>query len=261
MEEPVRRVEIVRAYADGTFERVADEILIESCLTLEVDGKEEASVLLTPGFETEWALGHLACRRMIRSMEDIAKIRVEPGRVRVERSVAREGIPLKTRVLHTASTRMVEGSQVVEKEPDTLSVEWRMPLKTLNAAIADLAEAPLFRRTGSVHVAVLGSVTGHPRFRVEDAGRHNAVDKAVGWALTQGMNLSDCFLAVSGRLPADMVCKAIGARIPLMASVSAATADGVDAAARCGITLIGFARQGRMNVYSVPERILGYVGN
>jgi FdhD protein len=75
------------------------------------------------------------------------------------------------------------------------------------------------------------------------------------------MDLSGCFLAVSGRLPADMVYKAIGARIPLMASVSAATANGVDAAVRGGITLIGFAREGRMNVYSVPERILGYAGN
>ena len=257
MEDAIRRIGIVRAYANGTFERKPDEVLEESPLVLELDGKEEAAVILTPGHEKEWALGHLACRRMILSMEDVSSVAVEPGRVRVDRKVAREGIPLKTRVLHTASTRMVEGTQVRENWPDALPVEWSLPYETLQAAIAELAEAPLFRRTGSVHVAVLGSVSGHARFRVEDVGRHNAVDKAVGWALQEGLDLSGCYLAVSGRLPADMVYKAIGARIPLLASVSAATAGGVDAALSGGITLIGFAREGRMNIYSVPERVSG----
>jgi FdhD protein len=260
MEEAIRRVGIVRAYANGTFERRPDEVLEESPLVLELDGREEAAVILTPGHEKEWALGHLACRRMILSMEDVAAISVEPGRVRVDRKVAREGIPLKTRVLHTASTRMVEGTQVRENCPDALPVEWSVPFETLHAAIVELAEAPLFRRTGSVHVAVLGSVSGPARFRVEDVGRHNAVDKAVGWALLEGIDLARCYLAVSGRLPADMVYKAIGARIPLLASVSAATAGGVDAAIRGGITLIGFAREGRMNIYSLPERVSGSGG-
>ena len=62
-------------------------------------------------------------------------------------------------------------------------------------------------------------------------------------------------LITSGRLPEDMVLKGAGAKIPLMASISAATADGADAARRCNMTLIGFARNGRFNVYSVPERI------
>ena len=258
VEEAVRRVDIIRAFSDGSFERMQDEMLEERNLTLELDGQEEALAILTPGHEKEWALGHLACRRMILSMEDVASVAVEPGRVRVVRKVVREGIPLKKRLLHTASARSVEGTQVRENWPDALPVEWSLPFETLRASIAELAEAPLFRRTGSVHVAVLGSVSGHAGFRVEDVGRHNAVDKAVGWALLEGLDLSACYLAVSGRLPADMVYKAIGARIPLLASVSAATAGGVDAALAGGITLIGFAREGRMNVYAYPERILGY---
>lgn len=260
MEEAIRRVEIVRAYANGTFERRPDEVLEESPLVLEMDGGEEAAVILTPGHEKEWALGHLACRRMILSIEDVAGVSVEPGRIRVNRKVPRKGIPLETRILHTASTRMVDGTRVGEDWPDALPVEWSVPFETLQEAISELAEAPLFRRTGSVHVAVLGSVSGHARFRVEDVGRHNAVDKAVGWALLQELDLAGCFLAVSGRLPADMVSKAIGARIPLLASVSAVTAGGVDAAIRGGITLIGFAREGRMNIYSVPGRVTGAGG-
>jgi len=261
MEEPVLRMGIVRAYADGTFEKISDEILVENSLVLEVDGKEEAEVILTRGFEKEWALGHLACRRMIRSMEDVDAVCIEPGRVRVFRKVAWEGIPLNSRFLSTASTRMVKGEHVREERPGALPLEWSLPFETLQGAIAELAEAPLFRRTGSVHVGLLGSGTGHVRFRVEDVGRHNAVDKAVGWGLMQGVPLSDCFLAVSGRLPADMVYKAIGAGIPLVASVSAPTANGVAAALQGGVTLIGFAREGRMNIYTFPERGLGYSQN
>jgi len=257
MEETVRRIEIVRACANGSFEQRTDEVLEEKNLILEVDGREEAAVILTPGYEREWALGHLACRRMILSLGDVSTVSVESGKVRVHLKVAREGIPLISRVLHTASTRMLEGSRVRENRPDPMPVRWSIPFGTLQQAILDLAEDPLFRRTGSVHVAVLGSASGQILFRVEDVGRHNAVDKAVGWAFLEGTDLSDCFLAVSGRLPADMVHKAIGAGIPLLASVSAPTAGGVDAALAAGITLIGFAREGRMNVYSFPERIRG----
>ena len=258
MEEAVRRVGIVRAFGNGRFERRTDEVLEEETVSLVVDGREEASVILTPGNEEEWALGHLACRRMILSMADVASLEVEPGRVLLARRVAREGIPLKTRIVHTASTRLVERSRVMEALPRPLPVDWTVPFEAVQEAIAELSAAPLFGRTGSVHVVVLVSVEKDgERFRVEDVGRHNAVDKAAGWAIRKNLDLSRTFLAVSGRLPADMVLKAIGARVPLLASVSAATAAGVDAALEGGVTLIGFAREGRMNIYSVPERIEG----
>ena len=259
MEEAVRRVGIVRAFGNGRFERRTDEVLEEKTVSLVVDGREEASVILTPGNEEEWALGHLACRRAILSMDDVASLEVAPGRVLLARRVTREGIPLKTRLVHTASTRLVERSRVMEALPRPLPVDWTVPFETVQEAIAELSAAPLFGRTGSVHVVVLVSVEKDgERFRVEDVGRHNAVDKAAGWAIRKNLDLSRTFLAVSGRLPADMVLKAIGARIPLLASVSAATAAGVDAALEGGVTLIGFAREGRMNIYSVPERIEGY---
>lgn len=259
MDEAVRRVGIVRACGNGRFERRTDEVLEEKTVSLVVDGREEASVILTPGNEEEWALGHLACRRMILSMEDVASLEVEPGRVVLTRRANREGIPLKTRILHTASTRLVERGRVMDALPRPIPVEWTVSFETVQQAVAGLSEGPLFGRTGSVHVVVLVSVEKEGvRFRVEDVGRHNAVDKAVGWAVRKELDLSRTFLAVSGRLPADMVLKAIGARIPLLASVSAATAAGVDAALEGGVTLIGFAREGRMNIYSLPERIDGY---
>lgn len=245
-----------KVFASGEAGTRQDEVLEESPLVLELDGREEAAVILSPGDEKYWALGHLRCRRMILSMEDVAEISVEPGRIRVMRKKARQGIPLRSRVVHTASTRLLEGSDVHESWPESLTPGWSIPFGAVQTAVKDLGRAPLFRRTGSVHVAVLASLTGRTLFRVEDVGRHNAVDKAVGWALRHGVNLGEGFMAVSGRLPADMVYKAIGVGLPLLASVSAVTASGIDAAEKGGITLIGFAREGRMNVYTHPERIL-----
>lgn len=257
METPVRQMEILRAFRDGTCRPWTDELLEEVPLTLEVDGLEEAQVILTRGNEELWALGNLACRRRILSREDVEDLSLEPGRVRVTRRTPREGIPPLARRLHTAATRLVDPKDLEAARLGPLKVRWSLPFASLEGAVTQLAEGPLFRKTGSVHVAVLVSTTTSRRFLVEDVGRHNAVDKAVGWALKEGLEPEDCFLAVSGRLPADMVYKAQGARIPLLASVSAATAAGVDAARRGGITLVGFAREGRMNVYAWPERIEG----
>ena len=238
MEEAVRRVEMVRAFGNGTFERRTDEVLEEKAFVLELDGRQEASVILTPGFKKEWAIGHLACRGLIRSIGGLAGVSMEEGQIRVTR------IP-------TAQTPLPRDGTVF------LPLEWDMPLKTVLEAVDSLSEGPLFRRTGSAHVALLASVCGKSRFLAEDAGRHNAIDKAVGMALLGGQDLSNCFLALSGRLPSDMVEKAARAGIPLVASVSAATAGGVDAALRWKITLIGFARGGRANVYTFPERVSG----
>lgn len=255
MERAIKEIEIWRVFSSGEVETRPDEVLEESSFILEVDRREEATVILSPGEEKYWALGHLRCRRMILSMDDVEEISLGPGRIRIVRKVTREGIPLKNRFVHTASTGLVEETRVREAWPTPLPIRWSVTFPAIHTAVEDLARAPLFRRTGSVHVALLASLSGERLFRVEDVGRHNAVDKAVGWALCHGVDLQEAFMVVSGRLPADMVYKAIGAGIPLLASVSATTASGVEAAEWGGITLIGFAREGRMNVYTHPQRI------
>ena len=89
----------------------------------------------------------------------------------------------------------------------------------------------------------------------EDIGRHNAIDKVIGDMLLKGLDFEDVFLTSSGRLTGDSVLKAIRAKIPIVASFSAAIESGIRLAFGYGITLIGFARGGRMNVYTHPERI------
>ena len=246
--------DIIRMFSDGTVKMIDDDMIVEKRMILEVDGSREAVVIFTPGEEDLWALGNLYCRRMIESIKDIRSIKEDDGRIIVERSNKREGWKLESRFLHTSSGAFLQ-EQRENNATSFLPVEWQISFDAIMSGIDWISEAPLFRQTGSVHVAAVLSPEGEKFFRTEDVGRHNAVDKAVGWLLKNSIKTSDAVLITSGRLPEDMVLKGAGAGIPLMASISAATADGTDAARRCNMTLIGFARNGRFNVYSAPGRI------
>ncbi|QTX32426.1 formate dehydrogenase accessory sulfurtransferase FdhD [Aminithiophilus ramosus] len=244
-----------KVFRSGQVETFDDDLLRERTLTLVVDGKEEAVVVLSPGDEELWALGHLFSKRMIGSRDEILSVETTADGLSVRRRLPLRGLTPESRPVRRASAGPSEACGG-RKAPPPLPVRWALEAASLFEAVDALAEGPLFRRTGSAHVALLASKEGRPLFRVEDGGRHNAMDKAIGWAVREGIDLADCFMALSGRLAADMVRKALDAGLPLLASVSAATASGVETAAAGGVTLVGFVRKGKMNVYSVPERIV-----
>jgi FdhD protein len=118
------------------------------------------------------------------------------------------------------------------------------------------AAQPLFDRTGGVHAAAEVAFDGAVVAVREDVGRHNAVDKVVGRAALAGsLPLAGRVLALSGRVAFELVQKAAIAGFPVVVAVGAPTSLAVDAASRLGVTLVGFVRDGRANVYSHPERI------
>lgn len=166
-----------------------------------------------------------------------------------------------TRVYSDGSAERLEDDMLLEENATVrgasqMAVEWKMSFEAIMSGIDWIAEAPLFLKTGCVHVAALIRPDGEKLFRVEDIGRHNAVDKAVEWLRKSGIAPKDVAIITSGRQPADMVQKSLDAGIPLMASISAATVQGMEAAQSGNMTLIGFARGNRMNVYSAPERVI-----
>jgi FdhD protein len=111
------------------------------------------------------------------------------------------------------------------------------------------------RHVGGTHAAVLFDKSGRVITLAEDIGRHNAIDKAVGYCLLRGISLHDKVLLTSGRASYEMATKAIRVGIPIIASVSAPTSLAVQLAEDRGLTLIGYLRGGRMNVYTHPERV------
>lgn len=126
---------------------------------------------------------------------------------------------------------------------------WRLPEK--------LREAQrIFQSTGGLHATGLFGADGNLVVLREDVGRHNAMDKVIGWALMQGrLPLYDHVLVVSGRASFELVQKALSAGVPILCSVSAPSSLAVDLARKFGLTLVGFLRERRFKIYSAPERI------
>jgi FdhD protein len=118
-----------------------------------------------------------------------------------------------------------------------------------------LAQPRLYRETGGLHAAAIFHTDGRLVAIREDIGRHNAVDKAIGYALLRGIVLDDKLLLTTGRASHEMVTKAVRAGVPVLASVSSPTSLAVQLAQRLNVTLIGYLRGQRMNVYTHRERV------
>lgn len=208
-----------------------DLLIVEKKVRLLLDGVEFTRTVMTPGHEEHWALGHLFVSGAIAAMTDVKRLSL--GEDGTEVGVVRSG--------------QLSGRLARESEAD---VDFSQVTKVVRDGIRWLAEAPLYLSTGGAHAAALTQADGTRLVLMEDVGRHNAADKAVGWALANGVRLPETILFTSGRLAEDMVAKAAAAGIPVMASVSAATAQGAALAAHRNIMLIGFVRGERMNIYT-----------
>ena len=149
---------------------------------------------------------------------------------------------------------MCEG--VWEEELKTKS-NIRVKASMILSAIKKMqTSTPLYRETGGCHGAAIFDINGKLLSVKEDIGRHNAIDKVIGEILLKELNFDNVFLTSTGRLTGDSVLKALRARIPIVASFSAAIESGIRLAFVYGITLIGFARGARMNIYTHPQRII-----
>jgi len=263
-----RDVTVVRLQGAARRE-LGDHVAEEEPLEIQVQGVPVAVVMRTPGHDEDLARGFLITERVVERLEDVRRIRhcdtvVDPEaednviQVTLEENVDLDLERLR-RNLYASSSCGVCGKATIENAMATappLEDDVRVNSATFYSLPALLRAAqPTFDRTGGLHAAGLFSPAGELLCLREDVGRHNAVDKIVGWAVAAGQALTGHVLLVSGRVGFEIVQKALAARIPIVAGISAPTSLAVRLAAASDITLVGFLRGASMNVYAGAERV------
>jgi FdhD protein len=265
------------ASAPGGATSRADFLATEEPLGIRVNDVALTLTMRTPGDDVELAAGFLVSEAVVRTPADLAGIKLcdgtscghggHEGMGNIADVTLAPGVtlaPAARRNFMTTSACGVCGKASIED----ICV---LPEKALATDLATFAPAVLaalpdrlrdaqrvFSRTGGLHAAGLFTADGELIIVREDVGRHNAVDKVVGWALLAGrLPLSGCILLVSGRASFELVQKAVLAGIPLLAAVSAPSSLAVDLAGEAGLTLVGFLRGPSMNVYTGAERLSG----
>ena len=254
--------------AGGRAERGDDAIAVEGALEIRIGGRALAVTLRTPGDDEELALGFLAGEGVIARHEDVASVRLVPAdcadRPDAVEIALRPGLTLDWSRLerHFAATAACGlcGRAHLESLRAGLTpipVIRRLEATALVALPERLRDAQAgFRATGGLHAAAWCDDALAVQVLREDVGRHNAVDKVAGWLLAAGRYpVSEGALWVSGRAGAEIVLKAARAHIPVLAAVGAPSTLALDLAGAAGMTVIGFLRDGRMNVYTGAERI------
>ena len=245
------------AHATVRADGLEDEVAVEEPLEIRVGGAPLAVTMRTPGHDEELALGFLHGEGLIDGPraagppEDLAGNTVEVGGPLLREPSARS--------FFTSSSCGVCGKGALE-EVAVHAAPLRDGPTLERALVADLPERlrqPTFARTGGLHATGLFSPAGELLCVREDVGRHNAMDKVIGWALREGLvPLHPNVLCVSGRLSFELVQKAAVAGAPLLVGVGAPTSLAVKLADDRGLTLCGFARGGRVNVYTYSSRVL-----
>jgi FdhD protein len=252
----------MQRHSSGETSELDDVLAVEEPLEIRISGKPLCVTMRTPGDDFDLTRGFLLSEAVIRSRDDIESLR-HWGSPNVVRVSLASGVPCDLQKLqrHFYSTSscgvcgkvsidalrvsagrvasgMTVGSKVIASLPERLREQQR-----------------LFEQTGSIHAAALfdeGASLLHIR---EDVGRHNAVDKVIGASLDNGARHRESVLMVSGRLGFEIVQKAVVAGIPVVAAVGGPSSLAVELAAEFGVTLIGFVRDGRFNVYTGSERV------
>ena len=253
----------------------ADFLAAEEPLGIRVNGAALTMTMRTPGDDVELAAGFLVGEAVIRTPADLAEIRLCDGTSCGHGD--HDGMGNIADVTLAAGVTVAAGARRSFLTTSACGVCGKasiadicvLPAAALADDLASFAPAVLaclpgrlreaqrvFSRTGGLHAAGLFTSGGDLIAIREDVGRHNAVDKVVGWALLNGrLPLAGCVLLVSGRASFELVQKAVLAGIPLLAAVSAPSSLAVDLATEAGLTLVGFLRGPSMNVYTAAHRV------
>ncbi|EMY34829.1 formate dehydrogenase family accessory protein FdhD [Arthrobacter crystallopoietes BAB-32] len=270
-----QRRKVLKLSLAGPPRRREDIMAAEEPLEIRLGGRPFSVTMRTPGDDFDLVAGFLVSEGVVWAPEQLGAMRFcagedEHGRQTynvVEAQLA-PGVPLPDtsleRHVYTSSSCGICGTASIDAVTKSSHFDLEAPPETGALALETLLALPdklrrrqqVFERTGGVHAAGLFTFDGELLCLREDVGRHNAVDKVIGWALREGkLPLRSTVLQVSGRASFELVQKAYLAGIPVLAAVSAPSSLAVELAEEAGLTLAGFSRGETVNVYAHPERL------
>lgn len=247
----------------------ADVTAREEPLEIRVEGRSVAVVMRTPGYDEELVAGFLVSEGVIQKARDVLEISQCPSTGNTHGNIvdvllggAVVNWESLTRHVFSASSCGLCGKTSIEsvfqRFPPVAAEELRVEARIIATLPEKLRVAQeTFATTGGLHASGIFDLQGNLLVLREDVGRHNALDKVLGYALQKGLlPLDQHILLMSGRVSFEIMQKALAAGVPIVAAISAPSSLAVDFALEGGQTLIGFLRGGTMNVYTHPQRIL-----
>lgn len=237
-------------YKNGKINYVTEKVVKDSTITLTINNEISRNLSAIEDSLEEFAVGYLFNENMVKSLEDIEKIEINENHINVE---------IDDKLLKTKETVLCSDSsggwRSKIKEIKPISSDFQVEADELINRIEELKNnAQIWQATGGTHVA--GIVYKNNFIVKEDVSRHVAVDKVIGYGILHNYDLSNSYIIYSGRMPADMVIKIVRAGIPVLASNAAPAYSGCEIAKKGNVTLVGFLRGQRFNVYNNKNRII-----
>ena len=257
---PVNKWQLGDDKAEGGSDHIAAEVPV----AMTYNRHSHVVMMATPDDFEDFGLGFSITEGLIGNAEDLISIRAVPreGGVELAMTISEEWydrLQTQRRNMTGRTGCGLCGAERIEQAlryPDPVGKSVRVNDQALQRAVTDMtAHQPLQSITGATHAAAWCDLSGKIRELREDVGRHNALDKLIGRLVKQNFRAEEGFVLVSSRASYEMVYKAAAVGMELIMAVSAPTTLAVDFATRSGMTLVGFARPGRHNVYTFPERI------
>jgi FdhD protein len=261
--------------AEGHHRTVDGGVVIEEPLEIRLNGQPVAVLMRTPGLEKELAVGFCLGEGLVSDLMDIALVR-HCGRAVPDEAAEGDALDVSR---NRVDVTLLAGAQGADRQDEVAQLirsgcgradattmaenlkqvraGMRVRVDSLPSLLGRMTrQQEAYRVAGGIHAAALFDTTGRTIVVCEDVGRHNAVDKAVGYCLLRGIPLQDKMLMSTGRASYDMVVKAVRMGIPIIASISSPTSLAVELADSLNCTLLGYLRGKKLNVYTHQWRVI-----
>jgi FdhD protein len=269
------KIVVCQKLADGRFTRGETTVIMEAELPIYINDRHLVTASITPSMEKEFVIGYLFGQGFINSPKEIVAVKIDNHVAKVQLKDT-SGL---SQIVRGATYRIVSGGgravYATGKELPPLHNHWTIPQRIIYKAINTVFEtARMYRETEGVHAAGLFNADAGVICIVEDIGRHNTIDKVIGYALLNEVDCADTLLVSTGRMSSEMVAKIGRAGIPVAATKTAVTDLGLEIGQKRGLTVIGFLRdagttlqtdmevrvidRAGMKIYTGAERITSY---